>query len=337
MPRLLGVPNGRLIVLVTGSSGYVGQHLVKALSKDPEIKLHAAYGSLQTFETDVGDLATCHSVDMTNEDTVRSLLATVTPDVVVHLAAVSSPAVCERAADRSFAINCPLHLLTALSPDCAVIFLSTDQVYDGLSPPYTETSPTKPVNVYGRSKLQFEEGLLASRPRRTVCLRSSLIVGEVTPFRCRKQTFLQFCREKLEAGTPADFFTDEIRSVVGVTDVIAHIRFFIKGGAVAKPGVYNMGGPAALSRHQIAMATAKSRHLDASCARPILRSAMPPGPVASPPDISMDSDVLHRLTSVTATPLDEILRDEILNQMAARDGSSSVLAAISSRILESQR
>ena len=52
---------------------------------------------------------------------------------------------------------------------------------------------------------------------------------------------------------------------------------------------------------------------------------------------SMDSDVLHRLTSVTATPLDEILRDEILNQMAARDGSSSVLAAISSRILESQR
>ena len=61
-----------------------------------------------------------------------------------------------------------------------------DQVYDGLAAPYTETSAAAPVNVYGQSKLSFERALTAALPSRSVCLRSSLILGPPTPGRCRK-------------------------------------------------------------------------------------------------------------------------------------------------------
>lgn len=99
------------------------------------------------------------------------------------------------------------------------------------------------MNAYGVSKLTFEGALHASRPNRAVslrrcafflsltpsspphmsrpmfpiyiyiapasCSRSSLICGPRTPGACRKQSFLQFCQERLRAGEPTDFFNDE--------------------------------------------------------------------------------------------------------------------------------
>ena len=64
------------------------------------------------------------------------------------------------------------------------VFLSTDQVYDGLAAPYTETSAAAPVNVYGQSKLSLERALTAALPSRSVCLRSSRLslCGRYCPF-----------------------------------------------------------------------------------------------------------------------------------------------------------
>ena len=108
----------------------------------------------------------------------------------------------------------------------------------------SESSPAEPVNLYGKAKLQFETALQQALPTRSISLRSSLILGPPTPGRCRKQSFLQFCDEKLGAGEKVNFFGDEVRSVVFVADIVRLLSWLIKGGVAAGcVGVHNMGGP----------------------------------------------------------------------------------------------
>jgi len=218
---------------------------------------------------------------------------------------------------RAKSVNCPVELLDALPPNAAVIFLSTDQVYDGHAAPYSEQSATEPVNEYGRTKLAFE-GLLQQRlPQRFVVLRSSLIIGHNTPSECRKQSFLQFCDERLSAGIATEFFSDEIRSVVHVSDVcevvvrlVRRISMDSTGGVIGGiAGVYNMGGPRGVARDEIAREVAKWRGHNPSSIRPVRRFSedLPFGPlggVPSPPDITMDSSRLSNLLGLDFRALD---------------------------------
>ena len=91
---------------------------------------------------------------------VRACLEDFRPDVVVHCAAVASLGACEAdpaAAMRANADPALLAALRELCPDCALIFASTDQVFDGLGPlPYGPDARSNPVNAYGRSKAAFE-------------------------------------------------------------------------------------------------------------------------------------------------------------------------------------
>jgi dTDP-4-dehydrorhamnose reductase len=335
-------------VLVTGASGYVGQHLFLALRVAGH-EVHAAFGTFQPFAAHAGS-SLVHPLDITSKSAVHELLAAISPDIVVHCAAISSPAVCERDAERARSVNCPAALIEALPTGAGIIFLSTDQVYDGLSPPYTEASPARPVNVYGQSKLAFETLLREYLPHRHLSLRSSLIVGGPTPGECRKQSFLQFCEERLAAGTVTEFFEDEIRSVVHVDDLCATVVALLRilsldraqhtreGPDRASPtppardvspappsadgvlpalrgiaGVYNMGGPAGVSRVDVARQVASWRNHDQAPIRAIRKfaenaSGPQRGGVPSPPDITIDSRRLVRLTGVEFRSLADAVR-----------------------------
>mmetsp|Transcript_30624 Transcript_30624/g.89659 ORF Transcript_30624/g.89659 Transcript_30624/m.89659 type:complete len:243 (-) Transcript_30624:268-996(-) len=235
------------------------------------------------------------------------MVGEVQPDAVVHLAAISSPVGCDKDPEKAMAVNVPTALLDVLPPHAAMIFLSTDQVYDGLGAPYGEESPAKPVNTYGESKLAFEKACLERRPERSVCLRSSLILGPPTRGKCRKQSFVQFCDERLAADAPTDFFSDEWRAVVYVDDIVRTIAWFIDGGAASAPGVYCMGGPERVTRVSVAEAVAARRGYPTDRIKRVERASLPPSSTASPPDISMDSRRLAKLTGVEPTTLEQLV------------------------------
>lgn len=76
------------------------------------------------------------------------------PTVVVHVAARSSPRECEADEAGAIAANSPQLLLDTLArdaPDAFVVYVSTDQVYDGAPPghpPYSDGAAAKPRNAY---------------------------------------------------------------------------------------------------------------------------------------------------------------------------------------------
>ena len=95
------------------------------------------------------------------------------------------------------AVNCPTALLEAafaVVPDALVVHFSTDIVFgdrtDFEAPNYTDGGDTniqkaldsaKPENVYGATKLAFEQRLFDCWPR-TIIFRSSNIIGPPAPY-----------------------------------------------------------------------------------------------------------------------------------------------------------
>lgn len=67
--------------------------------------------------------------------------------------------------------------LRRVSPQTYLLQCSTDYVFDGRSElPYRESDPTRPLSVYGQSKLLGEQAVLSSHERSRV-LRFSWVVG----------------------------------------------------------------------------------------------------------------------------------------------------------------
>lgn len=141
------------------------------------------------------------------------LLASFSPTVVVNLIAISDPAVCEKDEEKAKRVNVPTALLKALAstcPDCFLVHLSTDQIYDGdVGAPHNETSEPRPINACVYTKHSNNTVIIYAPPRRYartklaaekvveewpwhVILRSSAIYGPPAPRKChRAGTFLQ--------------------------------------------------------------------------------------------------------------------------------------------------
>ena len=329
-------------IILTGSSGFLGQHLLHSLLQQPiaalgdhtEIagyKIHALYGgNMEGFPEALEQLAArnpenvslqVHKLDFTNQQEIQTWISenAATADICIHMAAMSSPRTCQDTPEKARALNVPQDFFQGLlGANVPIIALSTDQVYEGTKQgtPYFETDAVKPVNIYGLTKVEMEECLqqLSSSQQKTVpvvLLRSSIILGPKAPILPDKAhgTFLHFCQTR--EGQVTEFYSDECRSVIAVDNVVAVLRWFLKRLILLEPlatkkddnsvvllaGVYNMGGPERISR--VDMAQAVFRHFGYKEEGVLVASEkakLPPGPIPSPLDITMDSTKLYQLT-----------------------------------------
>ena len=151
-------------ILLTGTSGFVGRHLVAMLRRDmPGAELHAP-------EFDVAD-----------QPAVAAAVRGTRPDACVHLAAISAVAMARREPERTWRVN--LHgtlnlagAIVAHAPDCVLLFVSSADAYGGSFRSggcLDETAPLAPMNTYAASKAAADlavgalavEGLRAIRVR----------------------------------------------------------------------------------------------------------------------------------------------------------------------------
>jgi GDP-4-dehydro-6-deoxy-D-mannose reductase len=144
-------------ILVTGAGGFVGAHLLPALSKAGHEVVAASH---RPWEPPVP--VEIEVFDVRDGPRVREVMDAWRPDAVIHLAAQASVRRSWEATDETFAVNVTgtSHLLESLAdrPETRVLLVGSAQQY-GLAAagrPLVETDPLQPRSPYGVSKVAQE-------------------------------------------------------------------------------------------------------------------------------------------------------------------------------------
>ncbi|KAG9104408.1 hypothetical protein FRC06_002643 [Ceratobasidium sp. 370] len=157
-------------VLITGASGVLGSavyNAFQAASDRFEVK-----GTAHTRPS--GNI---EAIDLCDKDAVSNLVQKFKPGWVIHCAAERRPDVAAKNPQAARELNGIVPATFAqLSVDYGftLIYISTDYVFDGTSPPYAVNAKPNPLNLYGETKLAGEIAILSGydgKPGQRVVLR----------------------------------------------------------------------------------------------------------------------------------------------------------------------
>ncbi len=133
-------------VLITGSSGQLGQCLKK---------IEGNYPNLQLCFTD------SKTLDICKKENLKEFFANSQFDFVINCAAYTNVENAEKEPEKAFRVNAQGAKNLAdicKEQNATLIHISTDYVFDGKKDtPYTEEDLPNPINQYGKSKLAGEK------------------------------------------------------------------------------------------------------------------------------------------------------------------------------------
>jgi len=262
------------VALITGAAGLIGGYLVRTAPR-----------WVPDWETRG---VTRQEADLTDRGDVQRLWDRHRPDLVIHCAALSRTGLCEQDPAQARLINVEAtRMLADLARGVPFIFLSTDQVFDGVKGQYVETDAVHPLNVYAQTKAEAEQVVL-DNPAHAV-VRIALTAG-TSPTGDR--SFVEDMRRAAGKGQQLALFTDEFRCPLPAG---ALVRALWECAVQRRSGLYHLGGRERLSRWEIGQVLSQLY--------PEFRSCLQPGSVAAyhgpprPPDLSMRSDKIQALLS----------------------------------------
>jgi dTDP-4-dehydrorhamnose reductase len=120
------------------------------------------------------------SLDLADPDQIVERVRELKPGLIVNAAAYTAVDRAESEPVLAMRINADAPRILAeeaLRLGAVLIHYSTDYVFDGTKPvPYIEADAPNPINVYGKSKLEGEQGILATGCRHLI-LRTSWVYG----------------------------------------------------------------------------------------------------------------------------------------------------------------
>lgn len=224
------------VILVTGSRGQVGFELQRAL---------APLGRVVAVDRQRCDLADPAAV----RDCVRSLR----PDLIVNAAAYTAVDRAESERALAFAVNAESPGVLAEEAarlGAPLLHYSTDYVFDGShSGAQVETAQTRPLNVYGASKLAGEQAVQAVSGEHWI-LRTSWVFGlHGANF---LKTMLRLAGERETLAVVADQ-QGAPTSAALIADVTAHlVRARLRGEAVPASGCYHLAAAGITDWHAYA-------------------------------------------------------------------------------------
>lgn len=171
--------------------------------------------------TRIPEGASWRRLNLQNRDAVRAVIERERPSLVIHCAGICDVDKCRTSPEFAHEVNVlgMKNLIDFLPGDTRVVYLSSDHVFSGDTGPYTESSPTDPISVYGETRVLAEQMLLERHPRGLV-LRTGLWIG---PSYNGRIGHLDWLRYRHGRGLPMTVIGDEFRSAVWADDAVARV------------------------------------------------------------------------------------------------------------------
>lgn len=222
-------------IIVTGANGQVGSALVKLLQAEGSHELK---------------IITKENCDIGDRVMVRRFVGAFQPELILHPAAYTYVDQCETDPETAYRVNAlgtQNLALVAAQTDAALLYVSTNTVFDGRKPtPYFEYDAPNPESIYGRSKLAGED-YVKTLLHRFYIVRTSWVFGPRPT-----EGKLNFVRRMLELGDErgaVSVVDDEISNPTYAPDLAAAIWQLAQTEAY---GLYHLMNEGPTSRYEFA-------------------------------------------------------------------------------------
>ena len=196
-------------------------------------------------------------MDITNLDQVRKVLDNIDFDIFLHLAAYTNVAGAETNKDICFKINVDgtKNVFDVVSSSGKkFIYVSTDFIFDGKTPPYYEDSNPSPAGVYAQSKYEGEK----------ILKDKGMIVRISYPYRATFETKKDFFRTfkfYLEQKKPLIMITDSLMTPTFIDDIAYGLKYLFQNYSAT---TFHLIGCKAISPYDASILIADKFNLDKS-------------------------------------------------------------------------
>lgn len=236
-------------ILVTGCNGQLGNE-IQLLEK--------GNGKHVFFNTDVNEL------DITDENAINAFVDANNIDGIINCAAYT-------AVDKAESNEALCHTLNATAPGYLaaamgkrggwMVQVSTDYVFDGTKhTPYSETDPTCPDSVYGRTKLEGEQ-LVRQHCERAMIVRTAWLYSIFGNNFVK--TMIRLGKEKTELGV----IFDQIGTPTYARDLAVAIMTAVEKDII--PGIYHFSNEGVTSWYDFTKAIHRIAGISGCHVRPI--------------------------------------------------------------------
>ena len=219
-------------ILVTGVTGQLGSEVAAAYKR-------------RGHEVLVTDR---QALDFMQPTQAAVLVRLQQPDWVINCAAYTQVDKAESEPEIAYTVNrdTPGQLAQAVAENGGrMLQVSTDFVFDGRqNRPYVEDDAPNPLGVYGRSKLEGEQAVLAALPTATL-LRTAWVYG------VHGHNFVKTILRLAGEGKPLRVVSDQLGSPTWTSDIVTAITALVDRQAA---GVFHFSAAGETSWHGFASA-----------------------------------------------------------------------------------
>jgi len=280
------------MILVVGAHGMLGRDLMEVLA-----------GEVRGVDIE--------EIDITSLESVRRMLLTLRPHIVINAAAYTDVDGCETNRELAMQVNGEgvAHLaLTCREIGAKLVQLSTDYVFDGSkNQPWLEDDPPNPLSVYGESKLAGE--LNAAIAADHLIVRTQWLYG--LGGKNFVETMLRLAGEKKELAV----VDDQIGSPTWTVDLARAIRSLIEKEC---RGIYHAANSGTCSWNEFARAIFETAGCDV-LVKPLTTSELG-RPAARPLYSVLNCGKLERDTGFAPQPWRDALSTYLETRRASHGG-----------------
>ncbi|MDA8862063.1 dTDP-4-dehydrorhamnose reductase [Gammaproteobacteria bacterium] len=161
-------------VLITGKDGQLGMSLQKLAFKESE---HTNHKNKSKFVF-IGR----EDLDLDSKANIEKYFKKNKFDIIINCAAYTAVDKAESEIKKAYQVNdlaVKQLAQTCKQKSMKFIHISTDYVFDGTgTKPHMESGVTNPINIYGKSKLSGERGVLKIMKKNALIIRTSWVYSE---------------------------------------------------------------------------------------------------------------------------------------------------------------
>ncbi len=257
-------------ILLTGSTGLLGLSFIR--HKATGFDIYAGYYNFPKEALPKLEVKKYLLFNIRTKKEVFDIFNDIKPDIVIHAASIGNVDYCEKNKEEARGVNVEgsRNVIEACRQhNSKIIFTSSNAVFDGSNPPYSEEAKPNPVDYYGQTKLQTESDIRASGLKYAIA-RLMTMYGWNHPL--ERQNPVTWVLEKFNKGQKINIVDDIYNNHLFADNANEAIWAIISGN---KEGIYHIAGSEVISRYELVCKVADVFGFDKNLVIPVNSSFFP--------------------------------------------------------------